>query len=193
MRMFELRSCWFRMGETIPVPPPSPPYSKNCIYFLAAAFVAGAFSFRVASCKSSTSTCSGGICMYRTTEPRTKHDFNEINWGYCSGLTILTCMSLIFKYWSTECSVPVRTTLFFNSTATSLPTNVLKKDKKIYQNQRGKNKTKIKHSSVSYETNIEILPPQLSSINQHDLPLYEWRCHYLFIYIIHGKIEQHDV
>jgi hypothetical protein len=39
----------------------------------------------------------------------------------------------MFKYWSTLCNVPVRTTSFFSSTATSFPTSVLKKDRKIWE------------------------------------------------------------
>ena len=101
-----------------------------CVLHLAY-FFATTFSLRHASCKSSVSTYSGGICMYRTTEPRTKQFCKVHNWGYRSGFTTLTLRSLTFKYWSTEWSVPVSTTSFFSSTATSFPTRVLKKEKKI--------------------------------------------------------------
>lgn len=94
-------------------------------------YLAGAFSLRAASWRSSVSTCSGGIWIYRTTLPRTKQFWRAVNCGYFSGLIILTFKSLTFKYWSTLCSVPVSTTSFFNSTAISLPTSVLKKDRKI--------------------------------------------------------------
>ncbi len=102
-------------------------------------YFAGAFSFRAASCRSSVSTYSGGIWIYLTTLPLTKQFCKATSCGYFSGLTIFTLSSLTFKYWSTLWSVPVRTTSFFSSTAISLPTRVLKKEKKIYQ--RGQWKT----------------------------------------------------
>ena len=34
----------------------------------------------------------------------------------------------MFRYWSTECSVPRTARSFFSSTTTSLPTSVLKKE-----------------------------------------------------------------
>ena len=98
-------------------------------------FPAGAFSFLAASCKSSVSTCSGGIWIYLTTLPRTKQLFRATSCGYFSGLTIFTFKSFTFRYWSTLCRVPVRTTSFFNSTAISFPTKVLKKDRKIYASE----------------------------------------------------------
>jgi hypothetical protein len=58
----------------------------------------GAFSFRAASCNNSISTRVGGICIYRTTLPRMKHDCNDTNCGYFIGSTICTCNNLIFKY-----------------------------------------------------------------------------------------------
>ena len=88
----------------------------------------GEFSFRVASCNNSVSTSIGLICTYRTTLPRIKQFFNTHNCGYRSLLTMFTDVSLIFKYWSTLWSVPVRTTSFLSSTAISFPTNVLKKE-----------------------------------------------------------------
>lgn len=46
--------------------------------------------------------------------------------GYFCSLTTCTLLSLIFKYWSTECNIPVMARSFFSSTVTSLPTKVLK-------------------------------------------------------------------
>lgn len=48
--------------------------------------------------------------------------------GYFSGSVTLISVSLIFKYWSTECRVPHILKSFFSSTTTSLPTNDLKKE-----------------------------------------------------------------
>lgn len=39
-------------------------------------------------------------------------------WGNLSSLTTLTLSSLMFMYWSTECSVPVMARSFFSSTVT---------------------------------------------------------------------------
>ena len=97
----------------------------------AAFYFAGAFSLLAASCKSSVSTCSGGIWMYRTTLPLTKQFFNATSCGYFSGLMTLTLRSLTFRYWSTLWRVPVITTSFFSSTAISLPTSVLKNETNI--------------------------------------------------------------
>jgi len=46
--------------------------------------------------------------------------------GYLASLTTFTLFSFTFRYWSTECSVPVMARSFFSSTVTSLPTSVLK-------------------------------------------------------------------
>ena len=54
---------------------------------------------------------------------------SHTNWGYLSVSTTLTLESFTFKYWSTETRVPVSTIPFFISTATSLPTRVLKNEK----------------------------------------------------------------
>ena len=41
-------------------------------------------------------------------------------WGYfCSFITIVL-FSLMFKYWSTECSVPLMAKSFFSSTVTCM-------------------------------------------------------------------------
>ena len=96
-------------------------------------FLAGAFSFLAASWSSSVSTSSGGIWIYLTTLPRTKQFWSATNWGYFSGLITLTFSSLMFKYWSTLCNVPVITTSFFSSTAISFPTRVLKNERKIWR------------------------------------------------------------
>ena len=89
----------------------------------------GEFSFLVASCNNSVSTSVGFICTYRTTLPLMKQFFSDVNWGYLSWLTTFTDVNLILRYWSTLCNVPVRTTSFLSSTAISLPTRVLKKEK----------------------------------------------------------------
>lgn len=84
-----LRACSFHPGtrRTLP-PPPSPP------------------SFFPVSL----------AWMYRTTEPRMKQFTMDSMWGYLSGLATLMLFSLMLRYWSTECSVPVMARSFFSST-----------------------------------------------------------------------------
>lgn len=63
-------------------------------------------SFLVASCSSCVSTSSPGSWTYRTTEPRMKQFFTDNMCGYLSGSVTLISVSLMFRYWSTECRVP---------------------------------------------------------------------------------------
>lgn len=85
-------------------------------------------SFLAASWSNSVSTSLEGIWMYRTTDPRIKQFFMAASCGCDSASTTLTLASFTFKYWSTDNKIPVRTTSFFISTQTSLPTNVLKNE-----------------------------------------------------------------
>lgn len=63
-------------------------------------------SLRAASCNNCVSTSSPGNWTYRTTDPRMKQFFTESMCGYLSGSVTLISVSLILRYWSTECRVP---------------------------------------------------------------------------------------
>lgn len=80
----------------------------------------------VASCKTSMSTPLGGSCTYLTTDPLMKQLRTLVMCGYRSGSTTDTFVSLMFRYWSTLCSVPAMARSFFSSTTTCFPTKDLK-------------------------------------------------------------------
>lgn len=70
----------------------------------------------VASCRTSTSIASDGICTYLTTEPRMKQLRTDFRWGWIASSTTWVCFSLIFRYWSTETRTPETARSFFSST-----------------------------------------------------------------------------
>lgn len=89
------------------------------------------------------------------------------NWGYLSVSTTLTLESLTFKYWSTDTRVPVNTMPFFISTATSLPTRVLKKEKNNIVYVNSVNAVRFRSSCLRFEgtflnrCNLRIVPAPL--------------------------------
>jgi len=53
------------------------------------------------------------------------HILQHRNCGYLLLSTTVTLVSFTFKYWSTECNVPIKTKSFLTSTTTSFPTSIL--------------------------------------------------------------------
>merc|ERR1719208_215331 len=87
-----------------------------------------AASFLVASCINWVSTSSPGSWTYLTTLPLMKQFLTLSMWGYLSGSVTLMSVSLMLRYWSTECRVPQMERSFLSSTTTSLPTRDLKNE-----------------------------------------------------------------
>jgi len=65
--------------------------------------------------------------MYRTTLPLIKIFFTELKCGYFNSSSTVMSSSLMFKYWSTDLSVPRMQMSFFSSTVTTCCMRVLKK------------------------------------------------------------------
>ena len=68
------------------------------------------------------------LSLYLTTDPLMKQFLTESMCGYFSGSVTETSVSLMLRYWSTECRVPQMERSFFSSTTTSFPTRDLKNE-----------------------------------------------------------------